>query len=131
MAEDLEPAREQRRGMEDTALMSSERRFQLWSYTVIHGQLLLRSVKYGGYETRIDVLFKDVGFISLPAAFWGLRIARTNIEALRRVADMQFQFAETAFRVTTKNGDGYVAASSVAIHEDTGEFDEPSALLSG
>jgi hypothetical protein len=115
--------------MEDSALIASERRFQLWSYTVSHGQLLLRSVKYAGYETRIDVLFKDVGFISLPAAFWGLRIYRTNLDMLRRVADMRFQYSDTAFRITTNDGNGYIAAASVAFHEDRGEYDEPSALL--
>ena len=40
--------------------------FQLWGYTVSHGQLLLRSTRSELRPTQIDVLFKNVGYIQLP-----------------------------------------------------------------
>jgi len=50
-------------------LINFERNFQIWKYTVGHGQLLLRSTKDPKCPTRIDVFFKNVGAtIVLPDA---------------------------------------------------------------
>ena len=54
------------------AIVSFPRRFQIWLYSVSHGQLLLRSNRSGEFSTRIDVLFKNVAAIELPTAFDGL-----------------------------------------------------------
>jgi hypothetical protein len=36
-----------------------QRKFQIWLYSVSHGQLLLRSNRSDEFRTRVDVLFKD------------------------------------------------------------------------
>jgi hypothetical protein len=38
----------------------SDRVFELWSYTITHGQLLLRANKTNVFSSRVEVLFKDV-----------------------------------------------------------------------
>jgi hypothetical protein len=49
-------------------------RFQIWSYTVSHGQLLLRSTRSPERATQIDVLFKNVSALSLSTTFDGLEV---------------------------------------------------------
>jgi hypothetical protein len=54
-----------------TKILDSDRKFQVWKYTVGHSQLLLRSTKSPDCSTRIDVLFKGVSEFHLPASFVG------------------------------------------------------------
>jgi hypothetical protein len=58
------------------------RQFTIWSYEIGHGQLLLRAPKYGIHSTQIDVGFKGVKFIQLPAHFPGLSISEASADAL-------------------------------------------------
>ena len=51
-----------------------DRTFSLHLYWVSHGLLLLRSGKTKEYPTRIDILFSDVRWMTLPAWFEGIRI---------------------------------------------------------
>jgi hypothetical protein len=43
-----------------------DRVFQLWTYTVSMGRLLLRSTKSDQFVTRLDVAFQNVQAIQLP-----------------------------------------------------------------
>lgn len=47
-------------------LFSSPREFRIWSFTVGHKELLLRSTKENSLTTRVDVLFVNVAAINLP-----------------------------------------------------------------
>lgn len=94
-----------------------------------HDQLLIRSVKGDGCETRIDVLFKNVDFIYLPTLFSGLQIQKTGIDELRKVAGLHVTASQNVFRLTTKGEVGYVVAGAVFVHEDQGEYSDPSALI--
>jgi len=101
----------------------------VWRYAVGHGQLLLRSTKTPAQPTRIDVLFKNVAALHLPASFDRLSIAETSgVE--RANLNLQVSSKEMAerktFVVRSTNFQGYVIASAVVSHEDEGEYDDPS-----
>jgi hypothetical protein len=109
--------------------MNSTRCFQLWRYAVGHGQLLLRSTKTPSKPTRIDVLFKDVAALHLPASFDGLSISEASeVEQ----ADLNLQVGSKGMRerktyiLSGSNFQGYVIAGAVASDEDEGEYDDPS-----
>lgn len=88
----------------------SDRRFQVWKYTVSHAMLLLRSVKDDDHDTRVDVLFVAVSRIDVPTTFEGLRIERMGDE----------------FRLAGADWQGSISAGNVAYAEDHGDYREPS-----
>jgi hypothetical protein len=94
----------------------ADRTFQLWAFTVSHGQLLLRSPKGDGGATRVDVLFKPVRRMNLPVRMDGLRV-----EALE----------DGRFRLSGSGWEGEVLAGSVAAAEDELDFNDPSPLYLG
>jgi hypothetical protein len=112
-----------------TPLVSFARRFQVWAYGVSHAQLLLRSNKSDGALTRIDVLFEGVGALEIPTYFQGLTIAEASWE---EAPSLGVQLGSTTatgkklFAIQGENFSGYLAASAVFWHEDSGAFHEPS-----
>jgi hypothetical protein len=105
------------------------RRFQLWAYTVGHGQLLLRSPKSAGLSTRVDVLFKNVAAIHLPTILDGLAVSEATEgqkSELRVQVDPLRLEGRRVFVVRGTNFMGYVVAGVVASHEDEREYHEPS-----
>jgi len=112
-----------------TQLISFPRRFQMWAYTVGHGELLLRSPKAPGLPTRIDVLFKNVSGIHLPTLSDGLQISEaTEKEETKLRSQLSSSRLEgrKVFVVRVEGFMGYVIAGVVAWHEDKGEYYEPS-----
>jgi len=109
--------------------MNIQRHFQVWSFTVSHGQLLLRSTKAADQSTRIDVLFKNVLTIHLPTSFDGLSIFEASES---EKTEIKFQIGAKGitdrkiFIVRGSNFQGYVIAGAVASHEDEGEYNDPS-----
>ena|SRR6266478_5003521 len=107
-----------------------ERSFQIWKYTVGHGQLLLRSTKSPGHQTRIDVFFKNVGAVHLPSTFDGLSIVEgSNDEALKMSVLDSSSITKGHRKLFIVRGSdflGYVVAAIVVCHEDEGEYHEPS-----
>jgi hypothetical protein len=93
----------------------SDRHFQVWAYTVSHGQLLLRSTQSDQDATRIEVLFKGVTRVDLPMSVDGLHVRRNGKEYAAQ-------------------GDGWrgsiVALARFAI-EDSGGYADPSSLYVG
>jgi len=107
------------------------RRFQVWEYTVSHAQLLLRSVRDEGNPTRIDLLFKNVGFVALPASF--------DVDSIEELTDdhpvLSGALAREALRgdrrgfmLRSRPQDGVVVAGVMVSAEDELESHEPSAL---
>ena len=113
--------------------VNSTRRFQIWAYTVGHGQLLLRSVKGETFSTRIDVLFKNVAAIHLPTLFDGLAVAEATEmekrELLVQVDSLRLE-GRKVFVVRGSSFTGYVVAGVVAWHEDELEYYDPSHFSS-
>src|SRR4051794_37367055 len=115
-----------------TPIINSERLFQLWGYTVSHGQLLLRSVKADDSATRIDVFFHFVRELHMPALLQGLSVQEDPGDHARNLCSVgvrespSFDHGLKVYTVTAKDFSGYVAASSCSCHEDEGEYNEPS-----
>jgi hypothetical protein len=113
-----------------TPIIFPTRDFQMWRYTVGHSQLLLRSPKSTDFPTRIDVLFKGVEEFHLPTDFVGLEISETRHSDLNKLS--MFRISPSGkkrakvFTVRGKDYLGYVSALRVAVHEDEGEYDDPS-----
>lgn len=103
------------------------RMFQVWAYLVSHGQLLLRSTKAAGVPTRIDILFKDVAAMKLPARFETLTIS--IVAKHPEELDPDLVRSRTFFRLSGPRFEGYVVAGSMTQSEDQREFDEPSGIF--
>jgi hypothetical protein len=110
-------------------LFNSQRTFQIWEYTVGHGQLLLRSPKADDMPKRIDVLFKNVAAIHLLTTLNSLTISEANeedqIDSQLQVGS-QILMDRKVFLVRSSEFVGYVIAGTVAWHEDEGEYYDPS-----
>jgi hypothetical protein len=106
--------------------------FAVWSYTIGHGRLLLRRPKSAAFPTRVDILFKNVAWVSLPMNMEGLRIDELPMEeggvALTDAGSMRTKDRKL-FRVSGASWRGHVVAGVVVWHEDDREYNEPSPLL--
>ena len=114
--------------MMNNRLLTSERLFEVWRYTPSHRQLLLRSNKSEGLNTRIEILFKDISVVMVVPVFSGLIISECEIKEYpvgfaHSIGDRSLYKVESAEFI------GYIVAGSVSIHEDELGYDEPSALL--
>jgi hypothetical protein len=111
-------------------IIKSDRRFQIWNYTVSHCSLLLRSTKSADSGTRIDVLFKGVKEFHLPTSFTGLSITEASEADVRQLCSLRkspsFDKDVKVFKVQGTDFVGYVAALIVFCHEDEGEYHDPS-----
>jgi hypothetical protein len=113
-------------------IVSFNREFKLQTYMTSHGQLLLRSAKAKGCDTRLDILFKDVYAFHL-----GTSLIRLSIFEVSK-GDLTEQFGDLTaleephvkwFLLQTSKWAGFVHAGGVAWKEDAGEFHEPSQLI--
>lgn len=108
------------------------RKFQVWSYTVGHRQLLLRSTKSETDPTRCDVLFTNVARLDLPTLFDGLEIRDDAGKDAPPGANDLGANEPSGRTVYLVRGErrylGYVVAGAVAWAEDDGEYDDPSSL---
>jgi hypothetical protein len=107
------------------------RPFQLWSYVVSHGQLLMRSPRGQSFDTRIDVLFTNVQAIMLPAVLDSCRVSELDGRDETDIPDLVAGYDAGAYRLfAVADGDriGYVLAGAIAWSEDEEEYDAPSAL---
>lgn len=119
------------RGNKDVApeIINSERFFELWSYSVSHHELLLRSTKSTEFPTRIDVFFKGVEEIHVPTASNGLSIAEISSADVQKLSTLRSASYGKHVRVFAVQGEGftgYVAALIALWHEDKGEYYDPS-----
>jgi hypothetical protein len=111
-------------------IIKSDRRFQIWNYTVSHSSLLFRSTKSDGVPTRIDVLFKGVSEFHLPTSFTGLSLTKASDADVQRLCSLRPSLSlgkdRKVFKVQGLDFVGYVAALIAVCHEDEGEYDAPS-----
>jgi hypothetical protein len=106
--------------------------FALWSFTIGHGRLLLRRTKSSAHPHRVDVLFKDTGWICLPSSLENLTIREVPLNiagALLVSAGSIRKTGRKLFRVTGTAEEGFVLAGAVAWVEDEGEYNDPSSLI--
>ncbi len=117
-----------------TPILSYQRQFQVWEYTVSHRQLLLRSVQGKVHPTQVDVLFKSVTGMNLPATFQGLQVHSAD---LKEAAEMRLskgslgQLSRKFYKLTGDGWSGGILAGLMAWVEDQSDYHEPSKLMSG
>ncbi len=106
--------------------------FSMQLYWVSHGLLLLRSANREHSPRRIEILFLDVVWISLPAWFTGAEIAACELEPLlghlppSLRAEARFR---RAFRLATEGVDHHIIAGSFSIAQGDEPYFANSALL--
>jgi len=113
-------------------IVNSKRFFQLWSYSVSHGELLFRSTKSTGFPTRIDVFFKGVKEVHLPTTSNGLSIAEASNAEIQKLCLLRQPPVGNDIKVFVVQGTdfvGYIAALIALSHEDNGEYNEPSFFV--
>lgn len=119
--------------MPEAKLSFPGRWFQLWAFKVGHQQLLFRSPKDENASTRIDVLFKAVTAMCLPAWLEGLEIEKAEVASVPEIAQVTnpgLLLDRHAYRVTGTDGtSGFVVCAWVGVHEDEAEHHDPSVLL--
>jgi hypothetical protein len=69
----------------------SERFFKVWTYSVSHCRLLLRSTMEGGLPSRIDIYFAPVDLMLLKPYYDGLTVAVAGPE---EVAEYEKRYGE-------------------------------------
>lgn len=102
--------------------------FQVWSYTVGMGCLLLRSPKSPSAETGVDVLFQNVKALKLPTRLEGMSVRSSGDEELRSIEDDAGFLADEKTRIFVVEGTNYTGYVVVA-QEATGEYSDRSALM--
>ncbi|HEY1265791.1 MAG TPA: hypothetical protein VGH16_00945 [Candidatus Binatia bacterium] len=117
-------------------VINSKRFFQLWSYSVSHGELLFRSTKSELFPTRIDILFKGVTEFHLPTISTDLSITEASDIEIRDLYTLSpASSKDTHVKVYVVKGRrarsvddylGYIIALAAFTHEDEGEYHEPS-----
>ena len=107
-----------------------QRRFQLWSYTVSHSVLVLRSNMGPEAPSRIDVMFRSVTTMRIQHRYDGLTIdlmppgdADAEWNSLGDAAN-RYVFALKS----TTGATGYVVAGSMYLSEDDLGDGEPSTI---
>jgi hypothetical protein len=111
-------------------VFSFQGRFQLWSFTVSHSQILIRSVKSEKRQTRIDVLFKDVSSLSLPTILDDFSIVEIDNPPDTHEISKSIYFDRKSYRVLFEGGEGIIVAGAMGWHEDNGEYFDPSFFAS-
>lgn len=112
------------------SLYSSDRRFQLWEYSVSHGQLLLRSNPTEYDHVRIELYFKGVSFISLPSSLDGVDVLERSRDSLPGfLARLGNDIDCRAFVLKSKDEEFFVLALALFVHQAELEFFEPSVFF--
>ena len=114
-------------------LLDFRRPFQIWVYSVSHGQLLLRSNKSGIYETRIDVLFKNVSYMNIATNLDVLMIRQVEYHFIKEIGapvDGDAVKNRNFYELRSNGNKGYIFSGSVNWHEDNGSHYEASFFQS-
>ena len=96
------------------SLYRSDGRFQLWSYTVSHAQLHIRSPRDEDRPSQVDILFVSVELIELPTAF-------SNVTIAVMPGPRDFK----TYRLSFQGGEGIVVAGNFVVKEWDGHHNDP------
>jgi hypothetical protein len=105
--------------------------FQLWLYTVSHGQMLFRSTKSRLHNSRIDLFFKNVKLIDVPVFINSVvidEVARCELSS-DKTGGIPFHAADRFFLIRAKERNGLVVAGFFDWIEDDGEHYEDSKFM--
>ena len=107
-------------------LVSWNRKFQVWHYSVSHSVLLLRSFQPQVHETRIDVAFPAVALMHLRPSYQELRITRLDDDECSEFMQQRDINPAHGTLFLLNGGEGYVQAADCQWHEDYGDHHAPS-----
>lgn len=110
-------------------LFKYDGRFQWWSYTVSHGQLLLRSTPSTTRATQVDVLFKDVSSVSLPTTSDDLEVFDGEGMGLPLPLPVGPIEGRKMLVVRGRGVDGHVVAGAAFHREWHGTHSDPGPLV--
>ena len=121
---------------------SSERRFQLWSYTVSHKTLLLRSTKTAitpsgdttQLEMQVDLVFLNVAHVNLPSRLMGVAVRVADEEesaATLLSSGAEPEEGQRVYLVDTESKAGYVVAGGCVHMEDESDYWDRNPMLLG
>jgi hypothetical protein len=110
----------------------SERSFSVFSYDISHGLLLLRSGKTNDYNTRIDILFKDVVAIESRMKINKILIKIEDPSFISNAMSKSSLIIEPGHKVYSLTSDdwvGFIVGGMITVHEDNEDFFKKSFLL--
>jgi hypothetical protein len=110
----------------------SDRKFSVFSYSVSHGPLLLRSGRTDEHHTRIDVLMLDVRAMEIRSWFEGFEIALVDQDYLRDFRSRPAEMMEpglNVYAISGKEWQGFIVGGKLFVHEDEADFMAPSAFV--
>ena len=116
--------------MSEAMLFASDRTFEIWAYNVSHSELLLRSNKSSDRDSRVDILFKNVKYISIKTVLHGMCVEIVSRDDKSILPTYNGLNSDNIYEVISTSIKGYIVASSFFMHEDSLDFYEPSQLLS-
>jgi hypothetical protein len=112
--------------------LSYDRRFSVHTFSDSHGLLLLRSAMTQEHPSRVDILFRDVVWMSLPVWMDGVAVEECELGELpTALPELVAKEAarRRAFRITTQGTAQYVVAVALHTAEDQLGYFEPSSLV--
>ena len=113
-------------------VFASDRAFSLFSYTMSHGLLLLRSGRTNEQSARIDILFSDVRAMELRSWFTGIVILEVGPDHIANRPSNSGKMIEIGSRVYSLKSpewEGFVVAGILTTCEDEGGLLARSPLL--
>ena len=117
-----------------TPILSFKGQFQVWTFDVSHGRLLIRRMKEEPDQSRVDVVFENVRIMQIHTTFDSLTIYEfdsgdiTNETAFRETIRVVAEPGLRWFQIISNNFKGYVCASALSSHEDGADFGDPSGI---
>src|ERR1041385_1314803 len=120
--------------MTEQPLDFRDRKFSLHLFWVSHGVLLLQSGLTQEHPSRIDVLFMDVVWLSIPAWLNGLRIEECELSEALPLLPAYLRSEAEDRRVYCLVVDGtrhFVVCGDLRTTEDQAGYFDDSALLPG
>lgn len=100
-----------------------ERPFRMWHFSVSFNSLLLRSLSDDASPARVDVLFSNVSFLSMPTTCPRLEIRTGERFELPRA---EIPAGTRGEWFTINAGEGHIYATHCEWHEDEGNAMTPS-----
>lgn len=114
--------------MSETIIQFS-RPFQLWTFTVGHRSLLLRSTKSASEKSRIDVYCLNVLLVNIPTGMNSLAISLESTESKDNFCRQFGLFNPDwckLYQINYGTSLGQILADNIVWHEDTLEYYDPS-----
>lgn len=107
----------------DLVSIMTDRKFQLWYYTVSLRQMLLRST--GNKDVcNLDIYFADVSYVELPAVIDGIEVLETTQQDVEYIMQKTGHADKKITVLKSGNYKYFVVSSFMKVFENNLEFYE-------